>query len=170
MPKRPLAPRFINQLDDYLLINRPDTWSSRVHLVVYYTLIYSIALGLICAIMPNDPLRDSNIEFWIMAQSVMVVVAVVLWIVYLVRFNTFKSYGTVYPGDRVKTYAFYFISLLLMAGTVWIPPVAETYRTRIQYAPSEVVEDMNTMNVLLSRMMKSESPAEITVESILIIV
>lgn len=169
MPKRPLAPRFINQLDDYLLINRPDTWSSRIHLVVYYTLIYSIALGLICAFIPNNPLRDSNIEFWIMAQSVIVIVAIVLWVVYLVRFNTFKSYGTVYPGDRVKTYVFYFISLLLMAGTVWIPPVAETYRTRIQYAPSEVVEDMNTMNVLLSRMMKSETPAEISVDSIFII-
>jgi hypothetical protein len=169
MPKRPLAPRFITQLDDYLLINRPDTWSSRIHLVVYYTLIYSVALGLICAFMPNDPLRDSNIEFWIMAQSVMVIVAIVLWIVYLVRFNTFKSFGTVYPGDRIKTYAFYFIALLLMTGTVWIPPLAETYRTRIQYSPSEVVEDMNEMNVLLARLVRNETPAEITMDSIFII-
>lgn len=169
MPKRPLAPRFINQLDDYLLKNRPDTWSTRIHLLVYYWLIFSIALAALCFVVPDNPLNDSNVGFWIAAQCVLVLVAVVLWMVYLVRFNTFKSYGTVFPGDRIKTYFFYFLTLLLLSSTVFIPPVIETYKTMIRYSPDQVAKDMNDMNVLLARLLKDEVPAEITVDTIIIV-
>lgn len=169
MSKRPLAPRFINQLDDYLLKNRPDTWSTRVHLVLYYWLIFAIGLSAICFVIPDNPLSDSDIEFWTMSTSVLVIVGIVLWIVYLVRFNAFKSYGTVYPGDRIKTYFFFFLTLLVLSATMWIPPLIETYKTRILYSPSKVTEDMNRMNLLLAKLNKSSAPAEITVDSIFII-
>lgn len=169
MPKRPLAPRFINHLDDYLLKNRPDTWTTRIHLVIYYWLIFSLGLSLICFFIPDNPLRNSNVEFWVMATTVLIIVAIVLWIIYLVRFNTFKSFGTVAVGDRIKNYFFFFISLVLICSTAWIPPVMETYKTMIRYSPSQVVDDMNDMNVLIARLMKNESPAEVTVDSIFII-
>lgn len=169
MPRRPLAPRFINQLDDYLLKNRPDTWTTRIHLIFYYWLIFSVGLSVICFLIPDNPLRDSNVEFWTTATSVLVIVAIVLWMIYLVRFNTFKSYGTVFPGDRLKTYLFYFLSLCMMCSIVWIPPTIETYKTMIRYSPSQVVKDMNDMNVLLARMTKKDMPAEVTVDSIFII-
>lgn len=169
MSKRPLAPRFVNQFDDYLLKNRPDTWTSRIHLVIYYWLIFSIGLSVICFLIPDNPLRDSNVEFWTTAMSVLVIVAIVLWMMYLVRFNTFKSYGSVFPGDRIKTYFFYFLTLVLMSSIVWIPPTIETYKTMIRYSPSKVVDDMNDMNVLLARMVKNDAPAEVTVDSIFII-
>lgn len=149
MPKRPLAPRFITRLDDYLLKNRPDTWTTRVHLVIYYTLLYSLVLSLMCFLVPDNPLRESYIGFWITSQTVLVIVAIILWIVYLVRFNAFKNYGITYGGDRLKTYFTYFIVIIFMTGTVLIPPVIETAKTMIHYSPKQIVEDMDKMNVLL---------------------
>lgn len=169
MPKRPLAPRFITQLDDYLLKNRPDTWTTRIHLVIYYWLLFSIALSVICFAIPDNPLRDSNVGFWTTATSVLIIVGIVLWIIYLVRFNTFKNYGSVSPGDRIKNYFFFFISLVLICSTAWIPSIIETYKTMIRYSPSHVVEDMNQMNILLARLVKADAPAEVTVDSIYII-
>lgn len=169
MPKRPLAPRFITKLDDYLLKNRPDTWTTRVHLVIYYTLIYSLALSILCFVVPDNPLRDSYIGYWITSQSVLVIVAIILWIVYLVRFNSFKNYGITFGGDRLKTYFSYFLVMIFMIGSIFIPPVVETYKTMIHYSPKQMVEDMNNMNILLARLTKDENPAEITIDSIIIV-
>lgn len=169
MPKRPLAPRFITRIDDYLLKNKPDTWTTRIHLVLYYTLLYSLGLSVICFVVPDNPLRESMFPYWIMAQSVLVLVAIIFWIVYLVRFNTFKSFGITHGGDRLKTYALFFISLIVMCSTCFIPPVIETYKTMIRYSPSQIAEDMNDMNVLLARITKDENPAEITIDTIYVL-
>lgn len=169
MPKRPLAPRFITRLDDYLLKNRPDTWTTRVHLVVYYTLLYSIVLSILCFVIPDNPLRDSYFGYWVTSQSVLVVVAIVVWIVYLVRFNSFKNFGLTHGGDRLKTYFSYFLVMVFMIGTIFIPPVIETVKATIHYSPKQIVEDMDDMNVLLARLTKDEYPAEITIDSIIIV-
>lgn len=169
MSKRPLAPGFINRLDAWLLKNKPDTWSTRIHMLIYYWILFVIVLSGLSFLIPDNPLQPSNIYFWVMATSVLVIVAIVVWIIYLVRFNTFKSYGTVHIGDRIKTYVLYFISLVLICTIVWIPPIIETYKTMIRYSPSTVAEDMNEMNVLLARLVKEEVDAEITVDSIFII-
>lgn len=169
MPKRPLAPRFITKLDDYLLKNRPDTWTTRAHLVLYYTIMYALGLGVLCFVIPDNPLRDSFTGYWVTSQSVLVVVAIILWIVYLVRFNTFKSYGITYAGDRLKNYISFFIVIIFMISTVFIPPVVETYKAMIHYSPTQIVEDMDEMNILLARLSKEEYPAEVTVDTIYIV-
>lgn len=169
MAKRPLAPNVINNLDDSLLRNRPDTWSTRIHLVVYYWFIFSIALTALYFVVPDNPLESTNIGFWIASQVILVIVGLILWMIYLFRFNTFKSYGTVFPGDRIKTYFFYFMTILLLTSTVFIPPVIETYKTSIRYSTEEVSDDMNRMNVLLARLAKEEVGAEITVDTIYIV-
>jgi len=169
MPKRPLGLGFINKLDDYLLRNKPDTWTTRIHLVLYYTILYACALSIICFIIPDNPLKQSIVGYWIMAQSVLVIVAIVFWIVYLVRFNNFKSFGLTHGGDRLKTYFFFFIGMVFMISTCFIPPVIETYKTMIHYSPSQIVEDMDNMNVLLARLTKEDSRAEITIDTIYII-
>lgn len=169
MPKRPLAPGFITKLDDYLLKNRPDTWTTRVHLVLYYTLIYSLGLSIVCFVVPDNPLRESYIGYWATAQSVLVIVGIILWIVYLVRFNNFKNFGLTHAGDKLKTYALYFVAILLLCCTVLIPPITETYKTMVHYSPSQIVEDMDKMNVLLARITKDESPAEVTIDTINIV-
>jgi hypothetical protein len=169
MPKRPLAPRFINKLDDYLLRNKPDTWTTRVHLVLYYTLMYALGLAVLCFVVPDNPLRDSYYGYWMAAQSCMVIVAIVVWIVYLVRFNTFKSFGLTHGGDRIKNYFLFFFTLCTLIGTIYIQPVVESYKAMIHYSPSSIVEDMDEMNILLARLTKEEYPVEVTAEKIVIV-
>ena len=169
MPKRPLAPGFINKLDDYLLRNKPDTWTTRVHLVLYYTLMYALGLSIICFVVPDNPLRESFFGYWMAAQSCLVIVAIVVWIVYLVRFNTFKSYGLTHAGDRIKNYFLFFATLAILIGTIYIQPVAESWKTMVHYSPSTIIEDMDEMNVLLARLTKEEYPIEITAEKIIVV-
>ncbi len=169
MPKRPLAPPFITKLDDFLLRNRPDTWSTRFHLVLWYWLLYTVALTAFYFVIPDNPLESSNIGYWIAGQIILVIVGIVLWMIYLFRFNVFKSWGDLKPGDRIKTFSIYLITLFLLTGTVFIPPLIESYKTYVRFSPDKMIDDINEMNVLLGRINKVHISSKIEPDTIIVV-
>jgi hypothetical protein len=52
--KRFFTPRILNRLDNWLLINKPETWSARTHLVIYYGALFMAVLAAICFVYPDD--------------------------------------------------------------------------------------------------------------------
>jgi uncharacterized membrane protein len=145
--KRPLAPAFINQLDEYLLLHKPDTWSARAHLVVYYGLLFIAVLAGICFIAPNDPRAETIIYLWCVFTGILSLVAFIVWLIYLLRFNVFKRFGIVTAGDRVKTFLLYFLSIGMMVLAVYVPPYVESVRANKAYGLDEIVSDMDDMNL-----------------------
>lgn len=145
--KRPLAPAFINQLDEYLLLNKPDTWSARAHLVVYYGLLFIAALAGLCFIAPNDPREETIVYLWCVFTGILSLVGFIVWLIYLLRFNVFKRFGIVTAGDRVKTFLLYFLSIAMMVLAVYVPPYVESVRANKAYDIDEMVKDMDDMNL-----------------------
>jgi hypothetical protein len=145
--KRPLTPAFINKLDEYLLLNKPDTWSTRAHGVVYYGALFAVALAVIGFLVPNDPRNDSTIEIWTTLVSILSVIGLIVWLIYLLRFNVFKRFGVVSPGDRIKTFGLYFLSIGTMVLLPYIPGVVETSRANMAYSYEEITNDANDINV-----------------------
>lgn len=158
MNKRPLAPNFLNKLDNSLLLNRPDTWSTRFHLVIYYTLLFMIAFTAICFVIPTDHREKSFFELWSGSAGVLALIGLVLWLVYLLRFNVFKQYGTVFPGDRIKTFVLYFIMIAMMSLVVYIPPVVESIRADYAYTSNELATDINRMNEIVVGLERDRIP------------
>ena len=91
--KRPLATAFIEKLDANLLLNKPATWSTRVHLVMYYCGLFILTLIAIGFLFPNDPRERTNNHIWSTLLSVATAIALVVWLIYLLRFNVFKRFG-----------------------------------------------------------------------------
>lgn len=145
--KRPLAPEFINKLDENLLRNKPDTWSARTHLVVYYGLLFAITLFLIGFVVPNEPRNRTNIYTWVTLVSIISLIAFIIWLIYLLRFNVFKRFGMVTPGDRIKTFFLYFISIGTMVSWPFIPTITETIRANKAYSDKELINDANAINI-----------------------
>lgn len=156
--KRPLAPGFINNLDEYLLLNKPDTWSARAHLVLYYGLLFMAALTAICFVMPNDPREESIVFIWCVLVGLLSLIGFILWLIYLLRFNVFKRYGVVSAGDRVKTFLLYFLSIGIMVAAVYIPLIVETARANNAYTETEITKDINDMNVAICRLCYDSLP------------
>jgi hypothetical protein len=146
-PKKSFAPVFLHKWDEWLLINKPDTWSARTHWVLYYAIIFMIGLGLICFFVPNDPRNYSSIYVWSVLVALLAVVAFVFWIIYLLRFNVFKRYGVLKPIDKIKTFGLYFIAIGSMVFAVYIPPIIESIRANRAYTSNELVNDINTINL-----------------------
>ncbi len=156
--KRPIAPGFINKLDEHLLLNKPDTWSARAHLVVYYGLLFAITLFVIGFIVPNEPRNRSNIETWVVLVSIISFISFIIWLIYLLRFNVFKRFGVVTPGDRIKAFFLYFLSVGVMVSWPFIPTITETVRANQAYGNDELVTDANNINIKILQLERDSIP------------
>ncbi len=150
--KRPFAPGFINRLDKNLLLNKPDTWSARTHLVLYYGLLFIILLGAIRFLVPDDPRTDSNVFAWSFLVSVLAAIGVIVWLIYLLRFNVFKRFGKPAAGDKLKTFLLYFLSIAVMVAAIYVPSFIETVQANRAYTSNEIVNDVNAINLAICRL------------------
>ncbi len=152
MTKRPLVPPFLNKLDDYLLIHRPATWTTRTHLVFWYSLLFAAALTLICFIVPNDPREYTVVHYWVIFVSVIVFIGFIGWLIYLLRFNVFKRYGGLPAAYGTKTFFLYAAAIGSMIACAYIPPIVESIRANRAYTNEELVSDGNIVNLDLCKL------------------
>lgn len=143
---------FIKRLDQYLLKKYPVTWSSRIHTAGIYGIGFAILVALLSFIAPNDPRSSITIYYWIILVSIISLLAFVFWMIYLLRFNVFKRYGTWKTSDTVKTFAFYFLITFIIVSWSFIPPVVESVRANIAYSSNELAKDINEMNIRICKL------------------
>jgi hypothetical protein len=146
MNKRPLVPSFLQHLDDKLLRNNPNTWSARAHLVIWFALLFGLALSVFCYIAFFDAKQYSAIEGWITFVGLIAFIGFVFWLIFLLRFNVFKRYGNWLAGDGLKSFALYFVSIGAIVAVCFIPSAMATYRANQQFGDEEIVHDINEMN------------------------
>jgi len=156
--KRPLLPQILEDYDQQLLKNNPETWSARTHLVAYYGLLFMAALAGICFIRPDDPRSESTVGYWVAFVSVVCIIAIVLWMIYLLRFNVFKRYGNITAAGRLKTFFLYFISILTIVLFPYVPPVIESVLAGAAYTSDELVNDANKTNSIVCQLAYDSLP------------
>ena len=150
--KRPFTPGFINRIDRYLLLNKPDTWSARTHLAVYYALLFIAALALLCYLVPDDPRSSSYVFGWSFLVSVLAAIGLIVWLIYLLRFNVFKRFGIQAAGDKLKTFLLYFLTVAVMVAAIYVPSLVETLRANRAYTSNEIISDVNAINLAVCRL------------------
>jgi len=143
---RPLCPGFLKEWDRDLLLNKPDTWSTRIHLVVYYCLLFMIALTFICFVVPNDPREYSSVYLWVIFVSLISFVGFIVWLIFLLRFNVFKRFGNQGNLNAIKTFVFFFLCTGTMVLCPFIPPIVESMRANMKYSGQEIASDINKIN------------------------
>src|SRR5687767_14261194 len=95
--KRPLMPGFLKKAEQKLLLNKPGLWSTRIHLVLYYGILFMAVLAVVCFLDPLDMRRRTMSAVWVGYTSIISIIALVAWLIYLLRFNVFKKYGVIHP-------------------------------------------------------------------------
>jgi hypothetical protein len=150
--KRPLAPGFINTLDNYLLKNNPVTWTCRTHLVVYYSLLFSFVLAVLCFIVPSDPREDSFSFAWTSLSIICSIIALVIYCIYLFRFNVFKRFGIDKTWNGLKIFALFFISISFLVLPCFTPAAVESVRANMAYSYKEIKDDVNAINIKINQL------------------
>lgn len=153
LTKRPLAPSFLNHLDRYLLLNKPEIWSARTHMVLFYGILFIALLAAIAFVVPDDPRTESGAPFWMAFVWLISFVSFIGWLIYLLRFNVFKRYGLTSPVNRLVTFLLYFISIGVFVLFGYVKPYVETVRANAAYTEQELVDDVNASNLGITTLM-----------------
>ncbi|MCS3795560.1 hypothetical protein [Niastella sp. OAS944] len=140
-------PGFLKRVDQKLLLNKPGIWSTRIHLVVYYGILFLLVLGVICFLEPNDPRANSTTEPWVGFVSLIAGIGFIVWMIYLLRFNVFKKYGIIHPLHALVTFFLYFISTGIIVSFGYVHPIVETAKANMAYSTKEIVDDVNNINI-----------------------
>lgn len=140
-------PGFLKRAEQKLLLNKPGIWSTRVHLVVYYGILFLFVLGVICFLEPNDPRAYSTTGAWTGFVSMIAGIGLIVWMIYLLRFNVFKKYGIIHPLHALVTFLLYFISTGIIVSFGYVHPIVETVRANMAYSTKELVDDVNGINI-----------------------
>jgi hypothetical protein len=152
MSKRPFVPKFLQKVDDKLLRNKPGTWASRTHLVLYFAAMFALLLFTFCYFVFFDAKQYSSIGSWNTFIGLIAFVGFVFWLIFLLRFNVFKRYGNWFAMDGLKDFVLYFISIGAMVAVCFIPSVVETWRANQQFGNEEIVKDINELNINACRL------------------
>jgi hypothetical protein len=147
MSKRPFVPSFLQKLDDKLLRNKPGTWASRTHLVLYFAAVFALLLFVFCYLVFFDAKQYSHIGSWNTFTGLIAFVAFVFWLIFLLRFNVFKRYGNWSAMDGLRDFVLYFISIGAMVAVCFVPSAVETLRANQQFGNEEIVKDINELNM-----------------------
>ncbi len=146
-------PKFLMKFDHKLLLNSPVLWTSRAHLVSWLGLLAVGILSLIFLTIPNDPRHESTIYLPIFFILVASIVGVVIWLIYLLRFNVFKRFGTYTWQSMLGSFFLMFVSLGWFVLFPFLPSAIETYRADRAYNSEELVLETERMNFLISELM-----------------
>lgn len=149
---RPFAPKFLKNFDDYLLQNKPETWSTRAHWVWYYGILFCFILTGICFIYPNDSRANSGVVFWIFFVSIIGLLTFIVWLIYLLRFNVFKRFGNITGINRLKVFCLYFFSIVIIVFFSFVPMLVESFKANNKYDDNEIVNDINQYNILWNQL------------------
>lgn len=150
--KRPFVPAFLNKLDNFLLLNNPSVWAARAHLVFYYSVLFIAALGAVYFVVPNDARSATTVHVWAGLVSIICIIGLVTWLIYLLRFNVFKRFGIINPIATLVEFLLYFVATSFIISFCFVPAVIETAKANKQYTTKELVDDMNNINIKICQL------------------
>jgi hypothetical protein len=141
-------PPFIQKIDRSYLISSPGFWSTRLHRVAWIVFVSALILSAYYSVVPNDPRSDSTVYLPTLLVSLFSVIGFVFWMIYLLRFNSFKRFGPQSPRSFLVEYMAYFSVVFLFVSLPFIPSAVESSRANAAFAYDEIVKETNEMNFL----------------------
>ncbi|MCD6065423.1 MAG: hypothetical protein K0S33_249 [Bacteroidetes bacterium] len=141
------APRFLKRLDQRLLLSSPILWLSKLHYVIYYTVILWLLTGLIALVIPINLADMVNNGIYYTFFTIISIVLLCVWIYRNAIFNIESDYGNRKVTDEYKVFFINFLCVFLLFSYSY--PFTYIYNARVANTLSEeeLVSEINTLNV-----------------------
>ncbi|HNL82165.1 MAG TPA: hypothetical protein PKG56_02130 [Chitinophagaceae bacterium] len=144
-------PSFLLKLDERLLKNNPTIWSTKIHWVIWYSILFIILLSIISFVVPLEFRRDSVNGYWIVFVSIISFISFVIWLIYLLQFNVFKRFGNFTALDSLKQLLLYYTCILCFMTFPFVFSVVEVVRVNSTYNSKELINDINKINLTIAQ-------------------
>jgi hypothetical protein len=143
-------PPFMHRIDNYLLKSKPAVWSTRFHFVAYFTTVVTTILFALLFYVNSDPRESSDQFTWVLLVAIMVVLSVVVFLMYLLRFNVFKRFGEWNTIDSLLSFLFYMLTFASIYFWGFIPSITEHIVANKKYTFTELINDQNRYNTAIA--------------------
>ena len=141
-----ITPRFINNIDAFLLINHPILWMSKIHYVLWHGLTIWFLSALLGLVLPIDLTQRIEYEIWYFLFTVLTLVVFCFWVFRYLIFNKSKNYGSRKFSDEYKNFFLVFSSVTIFLLVPWPFELIYSQRIANMYSNEEVLQDMDQLN------------------------
>jgi hypothetical protein len=139
-------PSFLQKLDKYLLLNYPTIWSSRIHLSLFFSSIIAVTLYILFLLINKDARANSSEFTSTSLLTILIIIALVVYCIYLLRFNVFKRFGVWKKLDSLLVFFFSFLSACSIIFWAFIPSISSFNMANKKYNFNELIADQNKIN------------------------
>lgn len=137
---------FFKKIDLYLLRNFPNFWSTRIHkLLLFWLLGFGLLTG-IFMIQSIDSYTSSGEEYIYPWLFLLIICGIIFWMVFLFRFNLFKSFGKRPWLDEYQNFLIIFMGIFLLVGSYKTMDTARFLKVRITIPDSKLINGINAVN------------------------
>jgi|GEM_PF-2781761 len=140
----------LKNLSNRLLKNRPDEWTTRWPWVLVIGVSVHLVLGLVVLATQWDVRYETKYELWIGLIFIIIILGLVGYQLFLLRFNVFKRFGKLGPWHYVGTFLAYFFTMAMVVSWAYNPFAVTSITARLKYDDFQVAKDINRINVLLN--------------------
>ncbi|MBP6456620.1 MAG: hypothetical protein KA275_07820, partial [Chitinophagaceae bacterium] len=153
-----ITPAFLAKFDRNLLLNNPDFWSTRFIHTLLFTILGFLGISGLFFISNND-VRNYSDEFsWMFLLCFLIFVSLVIWFIFLFRFNVFKRFGKIKKTHFIVQFLCFFFTFFLFF--TWLTSInfVESYQANKKYSTVELANDINAFNKNLAIYQQHKMP------------
>lgn len=148
----------LQKIQRNLLLNHPLIWNTRIVPVLLLAGGMNLLLFLFFYMVssPNNAQDDMFVP-WILFLSLCSIIAVVLYLIYLLRFNYFKNFGLLRPMDFALQFLLLFLALGSIIAWPFVPKIAAHVAVDGNYSADEMRNDLEEAYLLAYQLEYSEN-------------
>ncbi|MBL7812275.1 MAG: hypothetical protein JNL57_08650 [Bacteroidetes bacterium] len=136
------------KFDTWLLLHHPTLWSSRLHVVLAIWFPCILFLTGLFWLLPIESYDSDQMELIIPWLILMAIVGIVIWYVFLLRFNIFKRFGLRPPMDEWLNFVLIFTGVLLLASTTLTLPFARYVKSKGSISEIELSQLITNLEII----------------------
>ncbi|MBX7241615.1 MAG: hypothetical protein K1X92_07690 [Bacteroidia bacterium] len=141
-----LTPPFLKKLDKYLLLNRPNLWSTQIHHLLFWGSILNgllIFAGFWYPVKLNDVPHTEEVSF---LTVIPVLIAFLAWVYKMSLHKAEAVFGQTNTSIQNRNVLIYLLGIFFLFSGPVIFGISLNKKIRTLISPEELVQDINTLN------------------------
>jgi ABC-type glycerol-3-phosphate transport system permease component len=128
--------------------NKPDVWTTRLHLVIFYSIIATATVTGLYAAFKRSYLQETFADSWLPYILLLCSLGVVLYLIYLLRFNVFKRFGNLnMPAHAARQFVYLALAGIFLLLPTLAPNFVDSIVAHRQVNKTQLVADVNKLNL-----------------------
>ena len=146
-----IIPPLLKRLDNYLLINYPGIWATRIHYLLSGAAVL-LLLGTLIAWAQVDVKDFSSPEFHLSLMIIPVMIVLVVWTISVSRYRIESHFGKISGLQKLIRELIFILSMTILASIPFAYGymVAGFNATRI--ADKDLAKDINSLNIVFANL------------------